>query len=144
MWFTTQNWKPPKKKKKNMIVSIQVIMWKKCFFFDFALVGKRRYMEQGMSRIWNNVKFMKHFSIITCASLNLPYGRERERQLHDEGGRGRGRCLLSLLLSYSSFLPPSLSDTFNQWLSSEVVLFPLPQWSIGNVSGRNPNCKNIH
>lgn len=89
-------------------------------------------------------EFHETFSIITCAGLNLLYGPERANyMMRGRGAGGRGCCLLSLLLlSLSNILlllpsPPetlSINDCPRKWCSSSSAM-------IGNVLGRNPNCK---
>ncbi len=128
-----------------MFASIQVMMWKKCFFLWLCLVREER--------IWNNVNFSwshvlvacfvtvnydfillefhKTFSIITCVGFNIELAVwSRESQLHDWG---RGLLLVISVVVVVVEPPPPPPPSPRRHFQSMIVLgsgvLSLLQWS---------------
>jgi hypothetical protein len=167
---TTQNWRQKKikinkkQKKKKMFVSIQVMMWKKCFFSDSALLGKRGYGTMSTSfghmflekscfgrmfcyyelwfhfvRIsWNICNYnLCWFELWTCCMV------QREPIIWcGRGAGGHGWCSLSLLLSSLSniLLLPLAQRHFQSMIVLGIGVLPLSQWSAMSWA-ETPNCK---
>lgn len=94
-------------------------------------------------------EFHETFAIITCAGLNFElavWSRESQFIWWGRGAGGHGWCfVISFVVVVVQHTPPphrppSPRDTFNQWLSSEVVFLPLSQWSAMSRA-ETPNCK---
>lgn len=143
---------------------LQVMMWKKCFFFWLCLVREREDMEQCRLHFWSHVfgeimfwsqcfvtmncefiswEFHETFSIITCARLNFELAVwSRESQLYDEGG-GPGGPWLVLVISFVVIVvqhAPPLPLAQRHFQSMIVLGSGVPSSfaMIGNVLGRNP------